>query len=112
MVEGFMIRRLVIVPVLVLSAGCAPLSPVVVTDVQNEYVIVGRDTTPFVSLQNTAVQVAESGAREFCLSMNQVYAKRYVLTSQMGPGKWAEATLHFRCVGNESKQAEKTISPN
>jgi hypothetical protein len=75
-----------------------PLLPVIVTDVEGEYVIIGRDTTPLISLVEDAEKNAENGAKDFCIKLGKEYKKRYVITSPMAPPKWAEATIHFRCL--------------
>lgn len=87
------------------TIGCAPIEPVIVTDVEGEYVIVGRDITPIVSSQKEAEKVATRGAIDFCTKLNKNFRKRYVVTSPVAPAKWADATLYFRCIDNNSENS-------
>jgi hypothetical protein len=97
----------------IVITGCyAPLESVVMTDVVDEYVVLGRDTTPFVSQQHIAEETAVSGAMEFCASLGKEYKKKYVLTTGMMVGKFADATLHFKCVDKGMIQTESPKIPD
>jgi hypothetical protein len=74
------------------------LNPVISTDVAGEYVIQARDTTAFTSSEKVAEENAIKGAIEFCNKLGQDFKKRYNIPTPAAPRKWADATLHFRCV--------------
>jgi len=106
--------KLIYVFVLLLFASaCSPLDSVVMTDVKDEYVVIGRDTTPFVSQQHVAEENAITGAKDFCSTLGKEYKKKFVVTTGMMPGKWADATLHFRCIDKNGANVESSnISSN
>ena len=90
---------------LIVLSACSSTSAVTITDVEGEYIIVGRDLTPIASTQKGAEDNAVEGAKEFCTTLGKEYKKKYVLTTGMLPGKPADATLFFRCVSKELLQA-------
>lgn len=96
--KGLKMRNINLIIALILLTACAPLSPVIVTDVKDEYIIVGRDTTPFVSLQKDAEINAINGAIKFCNTLGKDYFKKFIIPTPMMPGKFSDATLHFRCI--------------
>jgi len=77
--------------------------PVISTDVAGEYVIQARDLTPFTSNVKGAEENAIQGAIKHCNSLGQEFRKRYAITTPSAMRKWADATLHFRCVDKKSK---------
>jgi hypothetical protein len=107
--HGGCMKLIFCIVLLLFASACSPLDSVVITDVKDEYVVMGRDTTPFVSQQHIAEENAIAGAKDFCSTLGKEYKKKYVVTTGMMPGKWADATLHFRCVNKSSANVE---SPN
>lgn len=72
--------------------------PVISTDVAGEFVVQARDLTPIVGTVKGAEENATDAAIRHCNGLGQLFKKRYVITSPSAGGKWADATLHFRCV--------------
>ena len=76
--------------------------PVITTDVAGEYVIQARDLTAFTSSEKIAEENGIQGAIEHCTRLGQEFKKRYAITTPSAMRKWADATLHFRCVDKKS----------
>jgi hypothetical protein len=100
-------KNIVFVFALLSLAGCmggshnlitSTVDQVITTDVAGEYLIQARDTTPFVSSEKTAEENAIKVAMEYCTQLGQEYKKKYAITTPKAMQKWADATLHFRCI--------------
>lgn len=99
-------RIIYVLILLLFVSACSRLDSVVITDIKDEYVVMGRDTTPFVSQQHIAEENAITGAKDFCSNLGKEYKKKFVLTTGMSFGKWADATLHFSCIDKHGTNVE------
>jgi hypothetical protein len=104
---------LILIPMSVLL-GCvggshnlitSTLDPVVETDVEGEYIIQARDLTPIVSSAKKAEENALKGGQDHCQKLGKEFKKKFVTSTPSAPQKWADATLHFRCIDSEKSDA-------